>query len=211
MEHHKFIPALKLLVDAEKPGPDAQMLMSRFGRNQIGLEKARLASVLLLLFVKNQQFHFILTKRTSNSPNDKHGGQISFPGGSKDHEDENLQITAIRETFEEIGVEKEQIEIIGELTELYIPVSNFLVQPYIGVTNTIEKYNPQPKEVEDVLEIPLEMLLNESSVKSKNITINKGMVLKDVPYFDFYGHVVWGATAMILSEFKEVVKKIQVK
>ena len=183
--------------------------MSRFGRSNQGAEQARLASVLLLLFMKDQEFHFVLTKRTSHSPDDKHKGQISFPGGSKDHTDENLQQTAIRETFEEIGIEKDQIEIIGSLTDLYIPVSNFLVKPFIGFTRTIDQYIPQPSEVEDVLEVPLAMLLDDKLIKNTDISLHNGLLLKNVPYFDFFGHVVWGATAMILSEFKEVVKKIQ--
>lgn len=207
----EFILELEKAIHFNKPGRSAQMLMSRFGRSTAEPGQARLASVLILLFLKNHETHFVLTKRTSTHPEDKHSGQISFPGGSKDPIDEDLQTTAIRETFEEIGVNADKIKIIGQLSDLYIPVSNFQVHPFVGYTSNIGGYKLQPNEVEEILEIPISMLLEDEYIKSKDIAIHNGMVLKDVPYFDFFGYTVWGATAMILSEFREVVKIIQAK
>lgn len=206
-----FINRLELAILKQKPGREAQILMANPGRSMAEPIHARSASVLLLLVLKNASPHIVLTKRTAKYPDDKHSGQISFPGGSLDPTDANLQMTAIRETYEEIGVEPEKLQIIGYLTNLYIPVSNFLVHPFVGYLRQEAIYKIQPDEVDEIIEVPVSMLMDDNNIKKKNIRIFNGITLKDVPYFDFYGNTVWGATAMILSEFRQLVSNIQGK
>ncbi len=211
MAFNHYLDALKFQLQQDLPGEVAQNQMSRFGREQYDKQVAQLAAVLVLIFPKNDELNLILTKRTSHRSSDKHSGQISFPGGSKDQQDLDLSITALRETHEEIGIAPETIHLMGKLTQLYIPVSKFLVQPFIGFSPHISSYHLQQEEVDQLIEVPLTMLLDESTQKQKDLKVQNGQIFKDVPYFNIYGHVVWGATAMILSEFKAILNRIQVK
>jgi 8-oxo-dGTP pyrophosphatase MutT (NUDIX family) len=138
---------------------------------------------------------------------DVHSGQISFPGGSYQEEDGDLLMTALRESEEEIGVARAQVQILGALTELYIPVSNFLVQPYVGVLAQDVPLRPQQGEVAQILLPKLNFFLDDASKMKKNITLGNGMVLSGVPTYDMDGKVIWGATAMIMNEFCELFKK----
>lgn len=167
---------------------------------------ARKACVMLLLFPKNGEWHILLTERTqSENPNDRHGGQISFPGGQLEAE-ETLEACALRETYEEVGIPPQAIQVIGPMTDLYIPVSNFHVFPFLGWAATPPQYNRQVTEVKQIIETPLSILQNTENHKFTEIPLKEGFVLKDVPYFDVHGKVVWGATAMMLSEFLELLK-----
>ena len=169
---------------------------------------ARQACVLLLLFPKAGEWHVLLTERTSSdNPNMRHSGQISFPGGKLEADDVSLEACALRETHEEVGILQNSIKIIGQMTDLYIPVSNFQVFPFLAWTDSTPQYFPQISEVQDVIEVPLSILQNSKNIKMKDIRINDELILKDVPYFDVYGHTVWGATAMILSEFLSLLKQ----
>jgi len=151
--------------------------------------------------------HLILIERSQGASGDKHGGQISFPGGKSEPDDQSLWDTALRETQEEIGVEKEQIELLGPLTSLYIPVSGFLVHPFVGMGN-IDHFVPQAEEVANILQWPLQSLLSDRAIHIRDIVPRPGVSLKDVPYFDCMGHILWGATAMMLSELRTILKDI---
>jgi len=170
-------------------------------------KEVRKAATLLLCYEKNNEVHFILTKRTDYEGT--HGGQISFPGG-KLEQNENAFEAALRETNEEIGVESTEIKIIQELTQLYIPPSNMLVTPFIGYIKSAPTFFPDSKEVERIIEIKISDLLNDDLVKVKKVKVgklSKTPLRIEVPYFDFDNETVWGATAMILSEVKEILKK----
>jgi 8-oxo-dGTP pyrophosphatase MutT (NUDIX family) len=160
---------------------------------------ARKSSVLILLYEKNNEAHFILTLRPSY--NGVHSNQVSFPGGKFSVEDLTLDQTALRETEEEIGIKKEGIEIMGALTELYIPPSNFVVTPYIGIITRPFQLRADPVEVVEIFEVPLNAIFQKDIIKSKKITIQNGAAFV-TPYFDLCDQTVWGATAMILSEFR---------
>lgn len=167
-------------------------------------DDAIVACVLVLLFPKNDDWYFTLIQRMPHEK-DRHSGQISFPGGRLEKEDESLIAGALREAEEEVGIPRDEINVLGRLTELYIPVSNFIVHPFVGFLEKTPKYIPQPSEVDLILEIPIAELNKKGNKKTRDIKGGKNIGLKNVPYFDFGGKVVWGATAMMLSEFERVV------
>jgi 8-oxo-dGTP pyrophosphatase MutT (NUDIX family) len=189
------------------PGRDYQLKMAAILKRAIfdAPPTARKAAVLMLLVQKNDEWHVVLTERTGND-NDPHSRQISFPGGSVEASDADLEATALRETYEEIGVEPSVIHLIGAMTDVYIPVSNFHVQPFLAWTKETPQYKRQKTEVEAVIETPLSVLKNEANWKVKDIRISAEYDLKNVPYFDVSGKHVWGATAMMLAELLEILR-----
>ena len=190
------------------PGRDYQLKMAAILKRSIfdAPPTARKAAVLLLLFPKNGEWQLVLTERMGND-NDPHSRQISFPGGSVEAADVDLTATALRETHEEIGVHPSLIQVIGRMTDVYIPVSNFHVQPFLAWTNEAPQYRRQETEVKQVLETPLSVLQNEANWKVKDIKINETYDLKNVPYFEVFGKAVWGATAMMIAELLEIIKE----
>lgn len=205
-----MIPELveKIQQELQQPLPStsAQLKMANaFRKTQPDdPRKVQVASTLLLLYEKEGAWYFPLIQRTSSNPNDRHSGQIAFPGGKREEADLNLEMTAVREAEEEIGVSAKDITVLGRLTELYIPVSNFMVHPFVGYLPYVPSFVRQQSEVLEVLEIPLLDLKNPTNRKKKEIKLSQGIRLKDVPYFDIQEKTIWGATAMILSEFLEV-------
>tara|TARA_B100001769_G_C21990441_1_gene532336 strand:+ start:363 stop:1004 length:642 start_codon:yes stop_codon:yes gene_type:complete len=161
------------------------------------------SAVLILLFKEKNIYKYYLTQRSNNVG--KHKGQISLPGGSQE-KNESLESTALRETEEEIGIDKDTIYIIGKLTKLYVPVSGFCIYPFVGWTNNIARIKPSD-EVEKIFNVPLSELLNKNNEKHKQKVLNNK--LTKVPYFNLRNNEVWGATAMILSEFKKILESIK--
>jgi len=168
-------------------------------------DSPKLAGVMILLYPKADGPHFVLIERQGH-PLDPHQHQISLPGGKKEIA-EILQQTAIRETFEEIGVDPKLIQTIGPISTVYVDVSNFLIHPFIGYVNETPTFTPQVEEVKSLLEIPLNHILDDEKIHQTDMVV-RGYELKGVPYFDLAEKIVWGATAMILSEFREIVKKV---
>jgi 8-oxo-dGTP pyrophosphatase MutT (NUDIX family) len=134
-----------------------------------------------------------------------HGGQISFPGGKKEPSDENIVQTAIREAYEETGVDPAKISVIGTLTPLFIPVSNMIVTPVVGWIKEKPVFNYQAEEVVFLIDADIKRLLDPSIVKTKPFGIRGEMI--EVKYFDYEGNVIWGATAMILHELLIIIKR----
>ena len=166
---------------------------------------AREAGVLALLFPKDKDWHLTLILRQNNNPNDRHGGQVSFPGGKREVHDEDLRATALREAEEEVGVDPSAVNLLGALSELYIPVSNFKVQPYVGFMEQAPQFVPQPEEVQAVLEVPFSQFLSKNTRRKKDLHLYPQLILRDVPYFDVADQTVWGATAMMISELVAVL------
>jgi len=203
----KFTKHLESSLQNALPGRGAHYEMSRFGRPMDAPHNARRAAVLILLYPANNDFNIVLIKRTSRYPSDVHSGQVSLPGGSHDIADADLSFTAIRETEEEIGIPKNDIKLIGNLTSLYIPVSKFLVEPFIGVADYRPSFKVQESEVEYIIEMPITQLLDQNNLQQTDIKVSSELVLKEVPFFNISEHIVWGATAMILNEFRMVLAK----
>ena len=205
-----FLSYIKERISDGLPGVPAHFEMAHKLRTYTpGTPSSAMKSAVCILLFPNEQgsFSFTLMERTSTNKHDKHKGQISLPGGKKDDSDSSLAQTALRELNEEVGVLIEDVELIGQLSELYIPVSNFAVFPFIGTTNKKPSYKPQESEVKDIFEVDIKTLLDPDNIKYKDIKISEHITLKMVPYFELEGRVVWGATAMILSELKEIIKE----
>jgi 8-oxo-dGTP pyrophosphatase MutT (NUDIX family) len=205
-----FKESLIQLLKNPLPGETAQWRMAHLKREQVSeteytRRNAKKSAVIILICKEEEEFFIPLTQRFEY--NGAHSNQVSLPGGKFEESDEMLVNTAIRECNEEIGVEA-NIEILTALTPVYIPVSNFLVQPFVGmyeVTNPI--FIPQATEVKKILKLKINELLNDTIEKEAMVEPAPGYKFK-TPYFEVEGQIVWGATAMILSEFKAVLKSV---
>ena len=191
----------------ELPGREAQLRMAHVTRSHYveAPPEARAAAVMLTLFPKQDKWNLLLIKRKTIH-GDRHSGQIGFPGGKFEPTDGTLIQTALRETEEEVGIDRSEIQVLGPLTDLYIPVSNFVVQPYVGVLQHRPSYRLQSSEVSRIFETPIRKFLEPDTRKITDIKVGEGLSLKNVPYFDLEGEVLWGATAMILSEFLQIIQ-----
>jgi 8-oxo-dGTP pyrophosphatase MutT (NUDIX family) len=204
MELFQLVAHLQKKLKAPLPGKKAhfEMIPSiRLGEFAPIPDTARKSSVLILLFEKKDAIHIILMMRPEYKG--VHSSQVSFPGGSYMDEDINLENTALRETEEEIGLERNKIKIIGSLTDLYIPPSNYLVKPFVGYTNDIGCLKPDEKEVKKIFLVELSEFLGDKNIKTKKIKVQSGAEFL-TPYYDVCGYTIWGATAMMLREFSEI-------
>lgn len=210
MDFDSFLSHISSLKDMPLGGMDSQFKMAPAIRKDFVLKDLIMAnpkdSAILALFYpdKSNQTNFLLTQRASY--NGTHSSQISFPGGKMEKSDNNLENTALRETFEETGVSQNDIKIYRQITKTYIPPSNFWVTPFIGFL----EYTPKlvaNNEVNEFIEVKLKDLLDDTSITNKNLTTSY-MKNIDVPCFKLNNYIVWGATAMILSEIKDLIKSI---
>lgn len=200
------INILKNALQRPLPGEKIQLQMAPSTRpiiNSTHLKTTdyRQSAVMVVLCVDETNNFFIplIERETYNGT---HSGQISLPGGKFDLEDLDLETTAKRECFEEIGLAN--IEVLGKLTSVYIPVSGFLVQPYLGY---FEVKNPNfvkhEREVKSILNLSIEELLDDNIVKNGSVTLDLSL---NHPYFEMKEYKIWGATAMILNEVKVLIK-----
>ena len=207
---HPFIQTIQERFDVPLPGREAQYKMAfahRVEELQGRLnppDDAKIGCILLSLWESDGAWHTALIRRTEN-PRDRHSGQISFPGGRHDLSDTSFAHTALREAQEEIGVDPEQVRILGRLTELYIPVSNFSVYPFVGLLSAPPIFQLQPGEVEQVFTVPLPLLQDPSFRSTADVMVGGQLLVREVPCFMIEDRPVWGATAMILSEFLALV------
>ncbi|MFN0030957.1 MAG: NUDIX hydrolase [Flavobacteriales bacterium] len=159
----------------------------------------RESAVMMLLYKREDVWHTLFMLRPEGQG--VHSGQLSFPGGKKE-EGETLVQTALRETMEEVGVEPAAIEVAGELSEVYIPPSHFIVKPYVGIMHSEPRFTPNISEVVQLIEFPVENFLRPDIIQEKEIFLPKYNVHFRAPYFDVHGHTLWGATAMMVQELR---------
>ncbi|WP_439132198.1 NUDIX hydrolase [Polaribacter sp.] len=208
MNFKNFLSKIDGYKKVQLGGLEAQFKMApklrlKYDKDKIAKNNPRKAAVLALFYPDKQNTTtLLLTKRASYKGT--HSAQISFPGGKTEKNDSSLQETALRETFEEVGVKPTDIHIIRELTAVYIPPSNFLATPFIALTHQrpVFKIN---HEVAEIIEISLSDLLNDQHLTTVNLSTSY-MKNIDVPCFKIKDHIIWGATGMMLSEIKELLK-----
>lgn len=193
------------LLSSELPGEKAQLLMAPDFRG--AFEHASdpvMAAVLILMYPSGGKVKLALIKR--NEYDGPHSAQVSLPGGMWEEDDPSLEYTALRETREELGI-VDEIEIFGSLTGLHIPVSNFMVTPFVGFLGQQVHFNPDLSEVQYVIEADLATLMDPGTRRSDTEFMHGHSI--QVPYYAVLGEKIWGATAMIISEFLQLVSMQQ--
>jgi len=201
----ELIPLIKQRLRQPLPGRTVQFKMAPSFRPDIDSNKMALTAGVMLLLYPNPVELYIVFMQRATYPG-VHSAQVSFPGGKYDHLDKDLTYTALRETNEEIGIKPVDIEILGSLTPLYIPISEIEVFPTVGFLSRKSAFSIDTKEVEYLIEEPVKNFLNLAIKKIKPYSGEKYM--GDIPYFDVQGSHIWGASAMILNEFIEILKEI---
>lgn len=206
MNYQFFIDKIKQANSRSLPGIEAHQEMTPKNRplkrqDIDNIHEYRESAVAIVCYPKNNEIYSLVVQRPTYDG--IHGGQISFPGGKMEQFDASFEETARRETFEEIGWRLDASELLLELTEMYIPVSRFIVHPYVYFTQE-QPFILDEREVDSIIEYPLEILLNPESRKTTHIKFANGMTLKDVPYFAIEEKIVWGATSIILNELKHI-------
>jgi 8-oxo-dGTP pyrophosphatase MutT (NUDIX family) len=204
----KLVNHLKSAFNKELPGEKAQFMMAplkRGGHYEPALEANYMACAVMILicFDEQEQPYIPLTERMTY--NGHHSGQVSLPGGKFDATDADLQHTAVRECFEEIGVSN--LEVIGKLSRLFIPVSGYRVDPYVAFSRDKNvQLNLHVREVKNIIRLKITDLLDDSIVKEGLIEVSGTTI--NAPWFEVDGYKVWGATAMMLNELKMMLKAI---
>jgi len=210
MDFQRFITQLKITINNDLPGEESHQKMRVIYDQSIELPFSKInsipAAVLILLYLADNEIYFFLTKRTDDLKH--HKGQISLPGGTQEG-NEKLIDTALRETQEEIGINKTSISIIGTITPLFVPVTGFMIYPFIGYSHNKLDPKPDPVEVAKIFSVNISDLLNKENRTTEQRNIRGYDV--QVPYFKLNDYQVWGATSMILSEFRDLIKSINEK
>lgn len=213
MDLSHLVSNLGKMLKEPLPGRSAQERMAptpleleRFDKQQ--LVNARKGAVLMLICPTPDYKGFFVPFIKRATYEGVHSGQIALPGGKKELSDLNLGETALRETEEEIGVPNDSVELLGALTDLYIPPSNFSVRPFIGYSSKSPSFIIDKREVDSLIISNFDELTNGAIVKKKEMELAEGHRLQ-VPYYEINQEVVWGATAMILSEFLTLWKEIK--
>ena len=212
MNFDTFLKSISKIEHIPLPGQASQVKMSPSYRIQLVeqqkeiIKDARKAGVMALFYPDlKQQTRLILILRKTYSG--VHSAQIGFPGGKLEMQDPTLEYAALRETFEEVGVPIESMTVLKAMTSVYIPPSNFMVYPFLGITLQTPQFLKQDDEVEDLIEVTLDDFLADANVGSQMLMTSLEKEV-EVPVFKLNGHTVWGATAMMLSEIKDLLKKV---
>lgn len=206
--HISEVEKLRYLLQGPLPGEEAHRKMLSYNRPSVSdvmkqPKDVRHGSVLIPLYPHHDTIYTSLILRPDYPG--VHGGQVAFPGGQRE-KDETAFDTAIRESNEELGIAPDSVENLGSLTPVYIPPSRFLVSPFVGVLPERPSFVPDPREVASVIEVPLSDILSDDYLTQRKVFIKAFNVHMNVPCFMLDGHVVWGATAMMISELRELLK-----
>lgn len=209
MTFDSFLHQIEQIKDVKPIGIDAHRLMTAEERvpylyaDDFVEQNPKESAVMMLLYPKGQEINVLLIERATYKG--IHSGQVGFPGGKYELEDVNLQQTALRETHEEVGIVEQDIQIIQPFTKIYIPPSNFYVQPYLGIAKRELRFIPNAYEVANIIELPLRVLLQDQIVREVEMKTSYASWTQ-VPAFIYKDYTIWGATAMMLSELKETLK-----
>jgi len=200
---------IKEALNSPKPGLKSQLIMvtdPRPGHKTYSemKNKCKKAGVLILFYPKQSELILILTRRTEMVQ--YHPNQISFPGGQCEPNEDPLE-AGLRETQEELGIPPDKIKIIGHLTPLYIPPSNYCIYPAVGILDKLPTYKPRQKEVAEVIEVPLVHMLDSRNTIREIWKLNNRKV--KVPFYLYKNHKIWGATAMVLAELLDVIRTLK--
>jgi 8-oxo-dGTP pyrophosphatase MutT (NUDIX family) len=201
---------LKQRLKLELPGEASHIAMSPMGRGNSSdaiknAENIKKSAVAIVLYTDQNSLSSVLIQRPTYEG--VHSGQVCLPGGKKEDFEHFLHETAIRECVEETGLITEHLELLGALTPVYIPPSNHHVQPYIFHYDEKPIFHPDEREVDEIIQFSLEHIIDDSRIKRIDLEVGKNKTLKNVPYFDIEGRVVWGATAIILNELRTILLK----
>ena len=201
---------LRKIKNAELAGDNAHGIFSPpsrpvFTYDQVLEKNPKFAAVNIVLYLKDNEWHFPLIVRSTNK-RDRHSGQISLPGGKREETDRSFEETAKRETAEEMGIEEHYIRIIREMSPIYIPPSNFYVRPFVSYTKKNPEFILQESEAVELIEFPVSSILTLTEQPEMMVLpSSKGV---EVPVINFNGYIIWGATSMILSEFSKLMKNL---
>lgn len=204
--HIAYIELLREELKKDLPGSGAQYKMAPGLRLRIRPGAAvKKAAVLILLYPDGESLSTVFIRRPKYIG--IHSGQISLPGGKMEQNDTDIAVTALREAEEEIGINRNDVEILGQLSQLFIPVSNMIVYPVIGFIAEKPIFRPQQGEVTELIETAVEEFLRPGIIQDKIELIRFRRTV--VPCYNIHGHRIWGATAMIMSEFTELLQRIE--
>ena len=211
MDFDKFREYIPQILQETLPGeashfkmapPERVAIMETVNVDALDLRKA---AVMMLVYPKGGESHLALIVR--NSYKGVHSSQIAFPGGKVEVSDLSFEDTALRETEEEIGVLRNTITVIRPFTRVYIPPSNFLVYPFLGYSQNELTFIPSEREVAGIIELPLDHFLDDVNIVNRQMATSYSVSV-EVPSLKIGDYYVWGATAMMLSELKDVLKKV---
>lgn len=191
------------------PGVAAHLKMAPVSRareladNKDNVPDAKKSAVMILFFHDDDALKMIVIRRSVYVG--IHSGQIAFPGGRFEEEDENVQTTALREIEEEIGISADKIEVLGRLSDIYVPPSNFMISVFVGYLPERPEYKIDEREVDEVIEIPFSDFFKSDLVKEKDFYVGSLKTAKNAPYYDVTNAEIWGASAMVISELLEMM------
>ncbi len=212
MDFRDFEKRIVKIEKMELPGEAVQFKMAPVDRlHELRQEanhitKARRAGV-MALFYPNQNYQTNLVLILRKTYKGVHSAQVGFPGGKIEKIDRSIKDAALRETEEEVGIHRDDIDVIKKLTQIYIPPSNFFVQPFLGVVSKTPKFVLEEREVEALIEVDLNNFMDENCITTRILSTSYATHL-EVPAFYLNGHIVWGATAMMLNEVRELLYKV---
>lgn len=200
---------LKYKLQGDLPGITSHLKMSPSHRTKelltmkIGDFQPRLSAVLIIFFHEGEKLKIVFIRRSEYVG--IHSGQIAFPGGRYEEEDIDLETTALREVEEEIGITADSIEILRQLSDLYVPPSNFLMRTFVGYTRERPRYVIDAREVQEVLEFDFDAFYSERVIKTIDFQAHNSTHMIQAPCYEINGTIIWGATAMVLTELLDLI------
>lgn len=188
----------------ELPGKRAHQEAAPYRKvdfDNVDLSLVKKSGVLILFYKKENEFHLVLIQRPIYKGT--HSGQVAFPGGKVEESDKDIVHTALREAKEEVGVIMDDVEVIGQLSDVYIPVSNFIVTPVVGVIEYTPNFIPEEREVAEIIELKMSHLIQIELLSLNKIKMSSGLKI-EVPTFELNDKIIWGATALMLNELRHL-------